>query len=330
MSFGKAADLLRLAMMATTRSGICLSDIESEFGRVRRTAQRMVNALEEAFPATEHYIGYDGRHYWRLPARAVAALLSPSVDELVAVSAGISELERSGQGSEAAHLRRLDKKVRALIPNESSARLATDEEAILEAMGFAARPGPRPAFNAAVDAAISEAIKGPFQLAIEYQSRSDLVPSWRTIEPLGLLLGARRYLVGLDTAKKDGRYRHYRVEEIQAAKVKPETFEYPDDFHLDSYAGRAFGSYHNDQEYGDVVWKFAPNAADRAARFQFHPDQQTELQSDGSLIVRFKASGHLEMSWHLYAWGESVEVAAPSKLAEMVHPFRRSDFPGLP
>lgn len=57
MSFAKAVDLLRLAMIAGGRTGVCLADVESEFGCVRRTAQRMIAALQEAFPATEHYVG---------------------------------------------------------------------------------------------------------------------------------------------------------------------------------------------------------------------------------------------------------------------------------
>lgn len=330
MSFGKAVDLLRLAMLATSRQGVCLSDIEEEFDCVRRTAQRMVEALQEVFPATEHYIADDRRHFWRVPARAIAQLLSPSADELVAITSAITELDRVGMASEAANLRALDRKVRALIPAESGSRLAVDEEALLEAMGYAARPGPQPASNAAVDAAISQALKGPLRLAIDYQSRGDAAPSRRLIEPLGLLLGARRYLVGRDLAKSDGRLRHYRVEDILAAELQTTSFDYPAEFDLRSYAERAFGSFHNDGEYGEVAWKFAPHAADRARRFLFHPSQQTEELEDGSLLVRFNASGHLEMSWHLYAWGSTVEVISPPQLAAMVHPFRRDDFAALP
>jgi hypothetical protein len=65
-------------------------------------------------------------------------------------------------------------------------------------------------------------------------------------------------------------------------------------------------------------------------RFQFHPTQELEDLDDGSVIVRFKASGHLEMCWHLYEWGDSVEVLAPPALAQLVHEHRRSDFPSLP
>ncbi|MHB9880734.1 WCX domain-containing protein [Pacificimonas sp. ICDLI1SI03] len=64
-------------------------------------------------------------------------------------------------------------------------------------------------------------------------------------------------------------------------------------------------------------------------RFVFHPTQKTERESDGSLLVRFSASGHLEMCWFLYAWGQEVEVLQPAVLREMVHDFRR-EFPALP
>ena len=330
MSFFKAVDLLRLAMMSTGRRGVCLADVEAEFGCVRRTAQRMIAALQGAFPATDHHIGDDGRHYWTLPARAIAPLLSPSADELVAMSAAIAELDRAGMNSEASLLRGLGQKVRALVPPERGTRLAVDEEALLEAMGYAARPGPRPTLNSEVDEAISHALKGPFHLAIAYQSRAETAPSLRTIAPYGLLLGARRYLVGIDLARSDGRLRHYRVEDIGTATVLDTSFDYPEDFSLADYAERAFGSFHNDTEYGEVTWRFAPHAVDRARRFLFHPAQTSELLDDGSLVVRFVASGHLEMAWHLYSWGDAVDVLAPPELAAMVQPYRRRDFPALP
>lgn len=329
MSFGKAVDLLRLAMKATERQGVSLAWIESEFRVVRRTAQRMTAALEEAFPATTRHIADDGRAVWQLPARAVAHLLTPTSDELAALATAAAELARAGLGPEAAHLVTLNRKVHALIPDYGH-RLQIDEEAMLEAMGFAARPGPRPAQNPEVDATIADALKKGSRLAIHYRGRADDAPVWRTIEPLGMLLGARRYLVAIDTAKRDGNIRHFRVEGILAAKVRQESAALPEGFDLKTYANRAFGSYYDAREHGEVVWKFAPAAAERAAGYQFHPDQSSEWLDDGSLVVRFAASGHLEMCWHLYAWGDAVEVLAPPELAALVHPWRRDDFLALP
>ena len=72
------------------------------------------------------------------------------------------------------------------------------------------------------------------------------------------------------------------------------------------------------------------SAADRAAEWRFHPRQTTRRLEDGSLEVRFEAGGWLEMAWHLYQWGNSVEVVAPEALRRMVDGWQRGDFDALP
>lgn len=144
MSFSKASDLLTLALLAARRSGVTLSEIESTFGRAHRTAQRMIAALERCFPGLEFHDDDEGRRHWTLPVRAVSPFLSPSAEELAALSAAIREMSDAGLAFEAGALQQLDRKVRALLPPGQEARLAVDEEALLEALGHAARPGPRP------------------------------------------------------------------------------------------------------------------------------------------------------------------------------------------
>ena len=330
MSFHKATELVRLALMAAGRRGVSLQDVEQEFGCHRRTAQRMTKALEECFPAVEVRADEDRSLRWVLPARAVAPLLTPSADELVSIKAAIDELRRCGMGAEAEHLRTLDYKVRSLIPPSASVRLEADEEALLEALGHATRPGPRLATRAVVDAALSRALKGPFQLRILYRNRGEAAPRERIVAPHGLLLGVRRYLVARDLTKPGSNLRHYRVEDIEGAEVLPESFALDAGFNLRAHSERAFGSYESDGEHGPVVWRFAPEAASRARRYEFHPTQVCEDQPDGSLMVRFEASGHLEMCWHLYMWGDKVEVLEPEPLRLMVKDHRRPDFPSMP
>jgi predicted DNA-binding transcriptional regulator YafY len=71
-------------------------------------------------------------------------------------------------------------------------------------------------------------------------------------------------------------------------------------------------------------------AAECAAEFRFHPTQLMEREDDGSLIVRFHAAGWLEMAWHLYQWGDKVEVVAPEGLRALIAGHRRPDFDALP
>jgi predicted DNA-binding transcriptional regulator YafY len=80
-------------------------------------------------------------------------------------------------------------------------------------------------------------------------------------------------------------------------------------FSLNAFARRSFGVFQ--EEPFDVIWRFKPEAAADAREWLFHPDQVMEDQPDGSLIVRFRAGGELEMSWHLYTWGDAVEVIKP-------------------
>ncbi len=63
-----------------------------------------------------------------------------------------------------------------------------------------------------------------------------------------------------------------------------------------------------------MVWRFAPEAASVAVDFVFHPSQSLEWQKEGR---------NLEMAWHLYSWGDKVEVLQPPELAALVNPGRR-------
>lgn len=58
-------------------------------------------------------------------------------------------------------------------------------------------------------------------------------------------------------------------------------------------------------------WEFSVKAAPEAENFVFHPDQETIKNKDGSLTVKFRAGGTLEMAWHLYTWGKEVKVVKP-------------------
>ncbi|GAA0312040.1 WCX domain-containing protein [Rhodovulum strictum] len=48
------------------------------------------------------------------------------------------------------------------------------------------------------------------------------------------------------------------------------------------------------------------------------------------LIVTFEASGLVEMAWHLYKWGDAVEVIEPAALREMVAGFQNGRITVLP
>lgn len=331
MSFDKAQQLLRLATMAASRHlGITLDDVTAEFGVSKRTAQRMLHTLEVQFHDTETSQDYEGRKRWRMPSASLSDLVTLTPDDLAALDLAIESFAKSSQEVEAGVLVSLRDKIRALVPRNKAARLETDHEALLEAQGLAARPGPVAQLSPDVNAAISRALKGSERLRITYKSRGRDVASERVVDPYGILLGIRRYLVARPKDDPDGPMRHYIAENIERAELTGEIFERDPEFRIDQHARKAFGAYQDSSEYGEVIWRFSPEVADHARRFRFHPDQSAEDGTDGSLIVRFQASGHLEMCWHLYTWGDKVEVIAPESLRAATAGYRRSDFTALP
>ena len=331
MSFQKAADLLRLAEMATARyAGVSLTDIEEDFSVDRRTAQRMTKALEEMFPNCTTRVDDDRRKFSKLRTDHARLMLAQGIrdSELAALELAIRRAEREGAVTEVRALSGLRDRLLAAMPGPHARRAEADAEAVLEAHGFASRPGPQVRTIPDLLGVIAEALKAPHVLEVTYAGGRDPERE-RRLEPHGLLLGTRRYLVARE-AGGDGRMQHYRLDRIARARLEATSFARDPTFDLARHAARAFGSFHADNEYGEVVWRFSPEAAPIARDFLFHPTQELSEDADGSLTVRFTASGHLEMAWHLYMWGDAVEVLAPTALRDLVTPYRRPDFPALP
>ncbi len=318
MSFEKAAQLIELATLcAARRTGVTLEEVAVRFGVSHRTAQRMTRQLETTFPDAESFVDAQNRKRWRLPSAALRDLMTLTPDELAALDLAADGLIQTGQAEEAEKLRQLKDKILALVPREKARRLETDHEALLEAQGFLARPGPRPRVTSGITELLSEAIKACRVIEIDYEPRGRATTS-RRVQPYGLLAGIRRYLVVKAEGKEDGLPSLRAIDRIRAVRLTADYFTRDDGFDLASFAKRSFGAFQSPEEYGEVVWRFSPEAAETARDFIFHPDQTMETQDDGSLVVRFHAAGHLEMAWHLYMWGVHVDVVSPEPLRLMV------------
>lgn len=332
MSFAKAEQLLALAAMtAANHRGVTIADVVDRFAVSKRTAQRMLRALENQFPSTTTAVDDVGHKRWLLSQDALKQLVSITPEELAAFDLAAEAVKRSGAIEAFRHLRSLREKVLGLVPKKISLRIEADHEALLEAQGFVARPGPKPRLNREVAQAIAHAIKASNALRMTYQLQSGREPFTRTIAPYGVITGLRRYLVGCALKDKAAKFpRLYVVENIIAAEILDTQFVRCSEFSLQEFCEKSFGVFQNDAEITEVVLRFSAEAAVRARKFEFHPTQTMDDAPDGSLVVRFTAAGFLEMAWHLYTWGSHVEVLNPPGLREMVHPYRRSDFSSLP
>lgn len=329
MSYGKAGELLVLALdIASRHGGMTMREIDARWesgspDARRRRSQRAVGELRMLFPdALEDEQEAGGKRIAMARAR-LADLPAVGSRDIAALERCVQAARQHGDPAEAERLGRVLSAVRGLLPPRSRAKAETDIEALLQTHSLATRPGPQPLHDPAVMEPLSDALLAMRQVSFRYGSDGRL----RVAHPYGLLTGYRAYLVAAEGTKP---HSLWRLDRMSGVTVLPEASQVPEDFSLAQFARRSFGVYQRDEEYGETVWRFAPQAAAQASGYRFHPDQTVEVQPDGSLLVRFHACGHLEMAWFLYQWGDAVEVLEPPALRAMVEGHRRSDFPGLP
>ena len=183
---------------------------------------------------------------------------------------------------------------------------------MLEAEGFICRPGPKLIIDNQIIAAIRQAILECHQIKITYFNKMSGKTSTNTLDPYGFLYGERNhYLVAHHSDGYFGDNVHnFILGNIKSVEILDIPFVPVKNFNLQKYALESFGSYH--EEPFDVEWLFDKEVAEEAAQYIFHPTQTITRNSNGSLTVKFRAGGKLEMDWHLYTWGKHVKVIKPT------------------
>ena len=308
MRHEKAALLLELArMLASTAEGLTLDEMAERLGVGRRTAERMRDAVREVFPALEEVDDPPTRRF-RIPAGLDGLFQAPTAEELAALAGAAEVFAGQGATARAAALRSLEHKVLSATRAAARRRLAPDLEALLQAETIAVQAGPRPFEDEAVLAAVREALKAASTLAFRYEGGSQ-PGRVREVAPYGILFGRANYLVAAEGA---GKPRNWRLDRIKDPQVADTPASRDPAFSLQDYADESFGIFHDDTE--DVVLRATPAGAEDALRWRFHANQSVEARPDGSVIVRFRASGMLELAWHLFTWGDRIEVMAPEVL----------------
>jgi predicted DNA-binding transcriptional regulator YafY len=319
--YEKAETILRIALdMQGSAEGLTIDDIRIRYGDEplsRRTAERLRDAVERVFPQVEQANPGETPKRWRIRSGTLNGLICLSADELAALGTAESLLKRENASAAADALGSLTTKIRAIIRPEVTRRVEPDVELLLEAEGLATRPGPRPKVDREIVATLRQAILASRKVRIHYRARGTGARSRQLVCPYGFLYGNRPYLIAysMNSAVRD--YRLFSLANIRTVDLTEFSFERRADFSLAKFTRRSFGVFQ--EEPFDVVWRFKPEAAADAREWLFHPDQAIEDQPDGSILVRFRAGGALEMSWHLYTWGDAVEVLAPADFRQRVN-----------
>jgi predicted DNA-binding transcriptional regulator YafY len=313
MRHEKAALLLELARaLASTAEGMTLDEMAQEIGVGRRTAERMRDALRDLFPQFEEIEDPPTRRF-RIPAGLDALFQTPDAEELGALRAAAEQFRAAGARGRAAALARLETKVLSAMRAPARRRLAPDLEAMLQAEAIALAPGPRPFEDETVLRLVREAIVSLRQLTFVYLGGS--TPGRRReVTPLGLLFGRSNYLLAAEG--EGGAARTWRLDRLAEVALIDRPAAPPADFSLAAFVDRSFGIYQDEVEA--VRLRVRPHGAQEALGWRFHSTQEITPQPDGSVLIAFRASGMRELAWHLFSWGDKVEILGPQRLKDMM------------
>jgi len=294
--------------MAASAEGLSLDEIARDMRVGRRTAERMRDAVLMLFPQVDEVSDPPSKR-WRIRGGLSAFEQAPTATEMLELSKAATALRAAGEPARATALEGLERKLKAAMRSTTLNRMAPDLEALVRAETIAVQAGPRPSADEAMLTAIRAAVLAQQPLGFTY-SRPGAEPRRRSVAPCGVMFGRANYLVAAD--RETGRIQTFRLDRMSHVAPQEGMAVPPADFDLGVFASQSFGIYQDEIE--DVVLRIAPEGAAEAKGWRWHPTQSFEDQSDGGVIVRFRASGMRELAWHLFTWGEQVQILAPERL----------------
>jgi predicted DNA-binding transcriptional regulator YafY len=104
--------------------------------------------------------------------------------------------------------------------------------------------------------------------------------------------------------------RLFAVERIEKVELQTERFEVPEDYYPEMLTGTAFGLI-DEGEPEQLELFFDKEVAHLIRERVWHAEQQIEENTDGSLLLRFSASGDKEILAWLYSFIPYVRVIGP-------------------
>ncbi len=301
--YSRVSDILDLAIyMSSKPLGITINEISQRYNVSRRTAERMRDSLTCIFSQVDEIETKDNQKHWGFINYSISQLVSFTPKEI----ANIEQCQRRTTNKEMKEeLSKTIEKIKSLN-RKNIVNTENNIEMIMQTEGYAVRQMPQYKINIQTLEVIREALHNSKAVTGIYHNKI------RTIEPLGLIYGAKIYLIAKEKAKGEGIY-NYLLHKFQDLKLTNKTFD-KGNFNLQEYLNQSFGVYHG--KILNVKLSFSKELAEEASQYNFHPTQKLIKEKDGTLSVTFKASGDKEIMWHIFKWGNGCKIISPKSLKD--------------
>ena len=302
--YSRVSDMLDLIVLMQSKVlGITLNDIMKELHVTRRTAERIRDALILGLPQIDEIetVGKE-KHWGFVSGYMMNEIINFTPDE-IAVLEGIKNNLPAEDKKQA-----VDKILTKLKAYSRKQITKIDDavELILKSEGFAVSQKPSYKIDIQLMDTIRQGIKQNLMFRCKYMGNN------KFLAPYGIIYGSNAYLIAVEDGKPNPYV--YSIHKISDIQLSNKYFD-KGDFDIKEYANHSFGVYQN--EVMKVELLFNKEVAEDVLNYNFHPTQKVKENEDGTVTVKFKASGELEILWHIFKWGDNVKIIAPTKLKKM-------------
>lgn len=284
-----------IIMLQNSFTGLTTSDIAAHFECSKRTAERMMGAIEEKYGDYIETVNTDNKKRRRLKKGSLNSLIKFNSDDF-ALLEHYKNLEKSPAKKK--ELSAIIEKIKALNPNKYS---KNDVDELLLNQAYCAHIGFRE--NIKDIGLINEAILSQKQIRIDKK---------HLINPYGLIYGERIYLVAYNPYMESVLV--YRISKLKEIELTDNYFEKDENFNIQEFADKSFGIYQG--EVMDVVLEFEKFARDDVLEYNFHKSQKITPLENGNIQVSLKASGSYEIITELLKWRDCVKIISPKNLKD--------------
>ena len=132
--------------MQDADEGVSLKDIMEKYGVSLRTAIRMKDSIAEKYTQLKEISGQYNTKRWSLPKGTGREMISFSMEEIHALQNAVKLMSAKNM-IDSQYIETAVHKIKALIGKDAINRIEPDAEALLEAEGYAFRPGPKIIIN---------------------------------------------------------------------------------------------------------------------------------------------------------------------------------------
>lgn len=275
-----------------------------------RTIERDLEFLRDSLGAP---LKYDSRRrgYFYTDDNFSLLRLKLTEGELVALYLGQKLLAQYKGTPYEAGIIQAFAKIRTFLPES----VEVDFAELDEFLSFAVEPlrGEEEAM-AARFREVAEAIRERETLDITYYTASRDAESRRLVDPYHLRChhGAW-YLIAYCHTRQEVRI--FALDRVRALCRTGQHFEIPSGFSLEEYLAHSLG-IERGRELRRAVIRFDAEQARWVRERQWHPSQELEPQSDGSLLLKVTVSGLGELKRWVLGFGCHAEVLEPVELRE--------------